>query len=89
MGCSGSKPTAVSPTTGGGEANATGAGAEGGSSPKLKRDLSISKGEIAEIGPSTPAHVKPLETRYVMGKMLGKGGFGEVRQAVRKSDGKT
>ena len=80
MGCGASKPAAVGPAEGG---HAGGAPAErpGELSPgppsKMVRQMS-------ESGPGA----KPLESRYTVGKVLGRGGFGEVREAIRKSDGK-
>ncbi len=74
MGCGASKPAAVGPA----EASAGApAGAEDSPPSKVVRQLS-------EKGPGA----KPLESRYTLGKVLGKGGFGEVREAIRKSDGK-
>lgn len=100
MGCAGSKPVATSTVapentdtknnnkdTSSSTTASTTASVTTSSSDDKHLKSKPSKFNLLHKLPSFVS-VKSLETRYTLGKVLGRGGFGEVREAIRKSDGK-
>jgi len=58
------------------------------SSSSSSSSSSTSKKDSEDYRIELSPQVQPLKERYTMGKILGVGGFGEVRLAIRKTDGK-